>query len=58
MKNIIKIGSVITSELSEVINKNLKYLKNLKEIHFGGRDKNKIGNFIGDSGCEAIFNNA
>lgn len=52
-----KIENGMTSESSEVIKENLKYLRKLKEIFLTGKNKNKTENEIGDNGCAAIFNN-
>lgn len=57
MKNEMKIGCFITSYSSETIERNIKYLKDLKHLEFTSRDKNKIDNQFGNSGCDAIFKN-
>lgn len=49
----------ITSEPSEVINENMKYLTNSKEINLSCKSEKYIkGNRIGNEGCAAIFMNA
>lgn len=40
------------------MNENIKYLNNLMDLNFGRKNENKIGNYIEDTGCKAIFNNA
>lgn len=57
IKSEIKIECGITSESSEVMNDNMKYLEKLKEINLGSKKYNKIDNKIGDGGCSAIFSN-
>lgn len=54
----LKIENGITSESSETIKENLKYLENLREISISGNNENKVDNKIGDEGFKAILNNA
>lgn len=49
-----KIECKLTPESGEIINRNLKYLKNLKEIDLKSNIKIKIG----DRRCKAILNNS
>lgn len=51
-------GSGITAESATLIDRNIKYLKNLKNIYLGGKNANEIGNEIRDYGCVEIFKNA
>lgn len=54
-----KIECKITSASSIVIKENIRCLNKLKEINFGGKNVNKIGNeYFQDSGCKSILRNA
>lgn len=54
-----KIGNGISSNSSEVMNDNMKYMKRLKEVYLRSKNENKIGNRrFGDAICFAIFYNA
>lgn len=53
-----KIGCRITPESSKVISENMRYMKKVKELNLSCKNENKIGNYLGDDGCCAIFNNS
>lgn len=53
-----EIDNRITSESGDTIDENLKNLGRIRNFDFWGKDKIKVGNEIGDSGCIGIFNNA